>query len=64
MWRDLDLVPPGCQEEMARFRQMGFYENVKREDIQGDPDVEFIDIRWVKVNKGFGGTDPHDDLSA
>ena len=49
---DPNLVKKGKDEEMMRFKEMGVYRYVIREEAHEDPNGVIIDVRWVIVNKG------------
>lgn len=51
-WLDPQLVHEGCMDDMKRFKQMGVYERVPRDEALRDPAMKLIGVRWVKVNKG------------
>lgn len=38
--------------EMKRFKEMGVYAHVRREEAMAEPEINITGVRWVNVNKG------------
>ena len=53
---DPRLVAKAEMEELDRFKQMGVYTYVSREQALNDSEGVFVKTKWVRVNKGV--TDP------
>ena len=53
-WEQLDarLVEAAEKAELARFQQMGVYEYVTRSEALNDPEGIFVNVKWVRTNKG------------
>ena len=49
---DQRLVREAETEELSRFSKMGVYEHVDRQEAMRDPDGIFVNVKWVRVNKG------------
>ena len=49
---DQRLVRAGEAEELRRFEKMGVYEYVDRQEALTDPEGVFVNVKWVRVNKG------------
>ena len=49
---DQRLVREGEEEELSRFKKMGVYGYVDRQDAVNDPEGVFVNVKWVRVNKG------------
>ena len=49
---DPRLVAEGEAEELRRFAKMGVYDYADRAVAQSDPEGIFVNVKWVRVNKG------------
>ena len=49
---DPKLVALGEKAEMDRFKKMNVYDYVNRDVALSDPDGKFVNVKWVRTNKG------------
>ena len=49
---DPRLVQAGEAEELQRFAKMGVYGYADRQAAYDDPDGVFVNVKWVRTNKG------------
>ena len=49
---DPQLVASGKKDELDRFRKMGVYSYVPREQAEQDMEGTFVRTKWVRIDKG------------